>query len=141
MFEGFDLGVEGGGDDLARFGVEAAVGFEPPVEGRVEREVVLGVFGPVVGGAAVAVEGVGHAAERVAQLGRRSEPGDGHELGFDLFERGGPFGGVGGGDDLGVAAGDLPGRERVGDERQGFEFASQVDRAAGDPVLHPALRP
>ncbi len=72
--ECFDLGVERGGDDLGRFGVEIA-GQRAPAGDDGQRDAVLGVFGVVGGGAAVAVERVGHPPDRAAQLATESRSG------------------------------------------------------------------
>ena len=60
------FGFERGGDDLAAFGIDRAVGFEPAVERLVEREVVLGELGGVRRGAAVTVERLDHPIDRLA---------------------------------------------------------------------------
>lgn len=90
------------------------------------------------GGSVVAVDRVDDAADEAAQGTGRMLAGDLHELRFEGCELGGPFGGVGVGDDGGVGPGDVPGRERGGNVRELFEFAGEVDVSGRDAVVEPA---
>ena len=89
---------------------------------------VLGVFGLVGGGAAVAVERVGDPPHRTAQLAGVGDPGVVDELMFDAAHHLGPLGRVAVGDHLHMRTGDLAGRERGRDLRQLVDLASHVDR-------------
>ena len=132
------LGVEGGGDDLGRFGVEIARQHTAAVQrsGSVTR--FLACSASSAGGAAVAVEGVGDPPHRGAELGRCRDAGVVDELAFDAPQHLGAFGGVGVGDLLDVRPGHVAGGERVGELGERVELAGDIDGAAGLPGRHAA---